>query len=271
VFTKEQLSAERRDYIQMYGSAMGLAIWEQEYNCSFNAAIIGGVFTAELAKLREEGRYAPCAYDPRYPVDTSIDIGVADLTVICWWQNVGTETRLIDVYASNSNGLEHYVQVIADKGFFYGTHFGCHDLANREFTSGTSRIDAARRLGLKWQLVPAIPKSDQIALGCQLMNRLVINSTLDLDTGNPVCEYAVDMLEQYHYRFDETRKVNSSQPVHDYSSHFCDAFMLYAVAKAKDTGFARPSGAPIMHDDRQYGRLSDIMRASSATSKSLWG
>jgi hypothetical protein len=271
VFTAEQLKLERHAYVQEHGVAMGEALFFQEYYASWDAATVGGVFTAELAKLRKDNRYAPCPYDPRYPVDTSIDIGVADLTVLCWWQNVGSETRLIDVYASNNHGLEHYVQVLADKNYVYGTHFGCHDLANREFTSGTSRIDAARRLGLKWQLVPAIPKNDQIALGCQLMNRLIINSTPDLDTGDAVCGYAMEALTQYQYKYDEIRKISSDKPLHDWSSHFCDAYLLYAVAKAKDTGFARPTGTPILQQDRPYPRMSAIMARNNNRPAGLWG
>jgi hypothetical protein len=274
VFTAAQLKLERHKYIQTHGVAMGNALFASEYEASFDAAIIGGVFTAELAKLRADARYGPCGYDPRYPVDTSCDVGVADDTVFCFWQNVGTETRLIDVYSSNDNGLQHYVQMLADKGYVYGTHYCPHDGAVREFGLGISRIEQAARLGLKWSLVPAAAKNDQIALGCQLMNRLIVNSTPDLDTGEGACEYAMEMLTQYHYKWDETRKVSSNQPVHDYSSHFCDAFMLYAVAKAKDTGFARPAGNQILMQS-EYStdrmRVSDIMRARSATKTSLWG
>lgn len=271
VFTSAQLKAERHAYVQEHGVAMGESLFFQEYYASWDAATVGGVFTQELALLNKEGRYGPCAYDPRYPVDTSVDLGISDQTVYLFWQNVGAETRLIDVYASNDNGLEHYVKMLADKKYVYGTHYAPHDAQHRELISGTSRTSQAARMGLIWQIVPALAKTDQIALGCQLMNRLVINNTPDLDTGEPVCEYAMECLGQYQFAYDEIRKISSNKPVHDWSSHLCDAFMLYAVAKAKDTGFARPSGNQMLSADVQYPRLSAIMAQRNKPTASMWG
>jgi hypothetical protein len=200
-------------------------------------------------------------------------LGISDTSCYLFFQDVGTETRLIDVYASNDNGLEHYVQMLADKGYNYsgGTHWAPHDANHRELISGTSRQSQAARLGLKWQVVPAISKTDQIALACQLINRLVVNSTIDLDTGEAKCQYAMDMMDQYHYKFDSVRKINSNAPAHDFSSHFCDALMLYAVAKAGSTGFARPTNTPILQQDRPYPRMSAIMARNNNRPAGLWG
>jgi phage terminase large subunit len=270
-FTKEQLKEERHDYIQMYGSAQGNSLFAQEYMASWEASNLGAVFGAEITKLKADGRYGLCAYDPRYLVDTSCDLGISDATTYLFFQNVGTETRLIDVYEASDNGLEHYVQMLADKKYRYGSHFAPHDAQHRELISGTSRLSQAARLGLKWQVVPAIPKQDQIALGCQLMNRLVINRTPDLDTGEPACAYALEALSHYQFKYDSVRKIMSKTPIHDWSSHLADAFMLYAVAKAKDVGFARAENNPLHTDDRQYGRLSSIMASRSKPTSSMWG
>ena len=167
---------------------------------------MGGVWTAELAKLKASGRYGPCGYDPRYPVDTSWDLGVADDTVICFWQNVGTETRLIDVYKSNANGLEHYVKVLADKGYLYGEHFGPHDIANREWGTGTSRLEQAARLGLHFKRVPNTPKNDQLSLGAQLINRMIINNTPDLDSGDPFFKHPFKCLRALLFTYLTARQ-----------------------------------------------------------------
>ena len=271
VFTKEQLSKARHGLLQEHGVAMGNALYEQEYLCSFSSARIGGVWTAELAKLKKDGRYGPCSYDPRYPVDTSWDLGVADDTVICFWQNVGSETRLIDVYKSNNHGLEHYVKVLADKGYFYGEHFGPHDVANRDWGTGTSRMEQAARLGLHFKRVPNTPKNDQLSLGSQLINRMIINNTPDLDSGESICGYALECFEEYAFEYDEARKVSSTKPVHNWASHCCDSMMTYAVAKARDTGFARPQNAEIQQHGSTYPRVSAIMAQRSKPTTSMWG
>lgn len=271
VFTEEQLKEERHDYLQMYGTAQGRSLYQQEYEVSFEAANIGAVFGEELTKLKETGRYAPCAWDPRFPVMTSWDLGVADSTVILMAQAVGSEIRIIDVYEGTDNDLAHYAQVLSKKPYVFSKHLVPHDARNREFTSSTSRVDSAARLGMKWDVVPAIPKQDQIAMGCQLLNRCVINATPDLDTGIPACKYLLDMLEHYHFKYDPVRKITSTTPVHDFSSHAADALMLLGVALAKDTGFSAHSGGPIMQQEHQYPRVSAIIASRNKQTGSVWG
>jgi hypothetical protein len=271
VFTAAQLKAERHAYVQEHGVAMGEALWKQEYLADWNAARIGGVWTAELAKLKSSGRYGPCQYDPRYPVDTSWDLGVRDPTVVLFWQNVGTETRLIDIHESTDNGLEHYAQMLSDRGYYYGEHWGPHDIANREWGTGTSRMEQAARLGINFKRVPNTPKDDQLSLGAQLINRLIINSTADLDSGEAMCDRAIECFEEYHYEYDEVRKVASNKPVHNWASHCCDAMMTYACAKARDTGFATPRVPDIKQHGSSYPRVSAIMAQRNKPSASLWG
>lgn len=271
VFTAAQLKAERHEYIQEHGVAMGNALFEQEYLASWDAAVIGGVWTAELSKLKKANRFGPCAYDPRYPVDTSWDLGVGDPTCILFWQNVGSETRLIDAYQSNDTGLEHYASVLADRGYFYGDHWGPHDIQNREWGTGTSRMDQAARLGVKFKRVPNTPKNDQLSMGSQLIGRMIINNTPDLDSGEAACGYALECFEEYHFKYDEVKKITSTTPVHNWASHMCDAMMTYACAKARDTGFARPSQPEINQHSSTMPRLSAIMARNGRQSGGLWG
>jgi hypothetical protein len=271
VFTAAQLKAERHAYVQEHGVAMGEALFFQEYYASWDAAIVGGVWTAELAKLKKAGRYAPCQYDPRYPVATAWDLGVADPTCILFMQEVGSEVRLIDYYESNNTGLEHYVKVLQDKGYLYSVHIGPHDIANREWGTGTSRIEQAARLGLHFKRANNTPKSDQIALGSQLINRMVINSSVNLDTGDEACARPLECFEQYHFEYDELNKVASGRPKHDWSSHMCDALMTYAIYNARNVSFARPSESVVPRLDPVMPRLSSIMAQRNRPSGAIWG
>lgn len=271
VFSAEQLKEERHTYIQEHGTTMGNALFSQEYEASFEAAIVGAVWGAEITKLKQSGRLAPCGYDPRYPVHTAWDLGVRDFTIILYFQSVGNEERLIDITAATDLGLDSYAKILAEKGYYYGNHWGPHDIQNREWGTGTSRMDQAARLGLHFKRVSNTPKDDQIALGAQLMNRLVINNTEDLDSGEPVCGYALEALTNYRFKFDVTRKISSSTPVHDWTSHVADAFMTYACAKARDIGFQRPQNILQQHSDTPMPRLSAIMARMNKPTGSMWG
>jgi phage terminase large subunit len=54
--TPEQLEESQAEYIALYGEDLGRAQFEQEYECSFNAAILGAFYAREMVAVRKEGR-----------------------------------------------------------------------------------------------------------------------------------------------------------------------------------------------------------------------
>jgi hypothetical protein len=78
-------------------------------------------------------------------VNTAWDIGVGDNTSIWFYQKIGDEIHLIDYYENSGEGLEHYANVIKDKGYDYGRHYAPHDIDNRDFSGkGKTRREMAR-------------------------------------------------------------------------------------------------------------------------------
>lgn len=267
IFTAMQLALERKVYIDLYGSALGNALFEQEYLSSWDAAIIGSVFGQELRELRATGRARPLVYDPRYPVDTSWDIGVGDTNVILFWQTVGNLERLIDWYSSTDTGIEHYAEILAKKRYFYGEHIGPHDVQNREWgTNGVGRMATAKTLGLHFKRVPRFDKGDSITSGARLIRMMEIN-VADHIVDDPMddCAFVLEALEQYHFVFDREKKVMSRNPDHDWSSHYNDAMMTKALWNDMSKSAGRGGRHSIQgqgqqqvlqHDSR---RLRDIM------------
>ena len=60
--------------------------YAQEYECSFEAAVRGAYFARELNQAEADGRIASVPHDPRLPVHTAWDLGIADSTVIWFIQ-----------------------------------------------------------------------------------------------------------------------------------------------------------------------------------------
>lgn len=279
IFTAMQLAKERRDYISLYGAALGNALFEQEYLSSWDAAIIGAVFGAELKQLKEEGRAYPMVYDPRYPVDTSWDIGVGDTNVILFWQTVGNIERLFDWYASSDTGIESYAELLASKRYFYRNHDGPHDIINKEWgTNGVGRMATAKRFGIHFNRVPKFGKGDSIAAGARLIRRMEINIA-DRIVEDPMedCAFILDALEQYHFKFDRERKIMSKEPDHDWTSHYSDALMTRALAnEIAPTSHARGGKAPLQGRASEQIEQYDGRRLSSLFPKSngprgAWG
>ena len=75
---------------------------------------------------------------------------------------VGKERRLIDYYEASGAGLDHYAKVLEEKKYVYGDHYFPHDVAQRELSTGHSRADTLRGLGIEPTIVPQSNVKDGI-------------------------------------------------------------------------------------------------------------
>lgn len=276
VFSPMALALERQLYKKQFGATIGTSLFEQEYLSSWDAAVVGAVFGEELRRLEAEGRALPLRYDRRFPVDTSWDIGVGDNTVILFWQTVGNVERLIDWYSATDIGLEHYVDVLKDKPYLYGTHIGPHDINVREWgMNGVSRKSQARRLGVKFTAMPNTPKNTSIALSSQLIDRMEINiSDTRVDDPYDDCTFILEALKSYRFGYDREKRILSKVPVHDWTSHYADALATKALHAGTSTSAARyanPSDA--LYDDQKFQnvRLGDLLTYGNQRIRSAWG
>ncbi len=221
----EELTAARLD--------MTADEYAQEYECSFEAAVKGSIYAAELAKARESGRVCSVPYDPILPVDTDWDLGVGDATSIIFSQSLKSgEVRIIDYYEASGEGLPHYAQVLSAKGYVYGKHWAPHDIQVRELGSGRSRLETAQTLGIRFVVGPNVPIEDGIHAGRMLMPKC----WFDAVKCAPLLEGLLHYRRDYNRRLDEFKAV----PVHDWASHPADAWRYLAVRQRPPADAARP-------------------------------
>src|SRR3546814_13887665 len=69
-----------------------------EFECSFDAAIMGAYYGKLLAAAERQGQIGAVPWEPALPVHTAWDLGIGDSTAIWFCQRAGRETRLIDYY-----------------------------------------------------------------------------------------------------------------------------------------------------------------------------
>jgi phage terminase large subunit len=225
VFTPEQLEAERRAYIAEHGEAEGAALFQQEYMVSYDAAVIGSYFGAEIAKAKAEGRITRVAYDPAVRVETWWDLGVGDSTAIWFVQHVHHEIRVIDHYEMTGEGLAHYAKVLERKPYVYSRHIAPHDISVRELGSGKSRLEMARELGIRFEIAPKLSVDD----GINAVRMALPRCWFDADK----CDKGLEALKMYRKDYDEKLKVFRDRPRHDWASHTADAFRYGCVARSE--------------------------------------
>lgn len=225
VFTKDQLERELREYQHDYGEDEGRALFDQEYYCSFEAALIGSYYGSYLSRAAKAGRIGNIPIDRAVPVHTAWDLGVSDSTAVWFIQCVGKERRLIDYHEASGVGLDEYARVLAQKqhdfGWVYGNHYFPHDIEHRELgNSGLSRVDTLRGLGIKAQVVPAHNVNDGINAVRRMLDATWVDETH--------CERGLNALRNYRRAWDEKLKMFRDAPLHDWASHGADAIRTFA-------------------------------------------
>jgi len=220
-----ELNEALTEYRTLYGEDAGQAMFDQELMCSFNAAILGAMFAFEMAAVRKEDRVIECEAIEGQPVHRAWDIGVTDDTAIFWWQMQGGQVVILDCYSASGQGLEHFVEVIerkrAEHGWIDGTDWVPHDAKVKEWGSGKTRVETMSQLGLSPMLVTWSTMQDGINAA---------RRTLPLCIFHPRCEPALAALEQYRREWDDELKAFRLTPLHDWTSHFADAFRYLAQA-----------------------------------------
>lgn len=203
-------------------SQMGESKYKQEFECDWIANIEGTIFGKLVKEAEDKGRLTKIDYDPSIPVNTVWDLGVGDSTSIIFYQQLGNTIQIIDYYENNREGLPHYAKIVKEKDYIYENHYAPHDIEVTEFSLGKTRREVAYQLGINFRILPKLPLEDGIHAAKMILPRCYF----DLDS----CQHLVDALRHYHRRYNEKMRMFSNKPVHDWSSHACDAFRYMAIA-----------------------------------------
>ena len=214
--------------------------YEQEYECSFDAAIIGAVYAKEL-KLHKD-KVISLPYDGSTLVHTAWDIGIGDPTSIWFYQLVGHEVRLIDFFEDSSEAAPYYASILKSKGYRYDTAWLPHDAFNKQSATGLSFAEALRDTGLKVEMVQKLPLADGVNAAKMLFPRCYFDAKK--------CQAGLEALQGYHWDYNDRMDQIKSTPVHDWTSHAADAFRYMALAVKRPIS-QRPT-QPLVYPKRNY-------------------
>ena len=207
--------------------------YEQEMECSFDAAVKGSIFGQQIAEAKAAGRITHVAYNPMLPVHTGWDLGHDDATAIWFCQLVGMEIRIIDYYEASGAGLDHYADVLEKRGYRYGRHYLPHDVEVVELGTNKSRKSVLRSYGVRSVTVPRHNPEDGIAAVRAILPRCWFDE--------PRTGEGLDRLALYRRDWDDRQQTFRQKPKHDWTSHGADAFRTLVMGLKRE-----PPGA---HDD----------------------
>ena len=197
--------------------------YAQEFECSFEAAIVGAYWGKEMADAEREGRIGDVSIIPGLPVHKAWDIGIDDPMAIWCFQVGPGAVNVVDYYENSGYGFDHYWEWNKDRGYS-GIDWVPHDAKVKEVGApgGRTRIESMIRLGFKPRLAPEAKKIDGINAA-----RLTIPKCRFDELR---CAQGLECLRQYRADYDQLARVFRKEPKHDWTSHGADAFRYLAMS-----------------------------------------
>ena len=197
----------------------------QEYECSFEAAILGAIWGTEMRKLTEDGRITMVDNQIEVRTHTAWDLGHTDDTAIWWYQVIANEIHIVDFFALSGGTIEEFVAKIKEKPYNYGKHYLPHDAKARTLASGGKSVieQMATHLGINnLAIVPSLSVQD----GIQAVRMALPKCWFDAEK----CADGIEALRQYQREYDEDKKAFRQTPKHDWTSHPADAMRMLAIS-----------------------------------------
>lgn len=207
---------------------MSLEEFQQELYCSFESVVKGAVYAEELRLARTELRIGALPYHREVPVHTVWDIGVGPALAVGFFQAVSGKVHMIDYWqGSESEGIDDAVRIVQRKPYTYGKHLAPHDINHRESTTGKSRLDYARGLGLSFSVLSPNNPDDGIQAAKFMFSRLLVDEEK--------CVQWLDAISEYRREWDDRRGMYKEVPYHNWTSHAADVLRYAAISESRMT------------------------------------
>lgn len=237
----EQIEEAKREYVSLYGEDAAEALIQQEYWCSFEAAILGAYYGREMVNVDAAKRITSVDPWPGVKMHTAWDLGASrggDTMSIWFFQVVPTDTgkeaiRVCKYHSGSGYSIKHYANEVVkpflkEWGCEKGTDWVPHDARVPEMTSSGKdgkaklRIEVMIEEGLNPKIVTNHHVADGISAVRQIMPRVYFDEHR--------CETGIECLRQYQREWDDDLKKFKDGPLNNWAAHGADAFRYLAVA-----------------------------------------
>jgi hypothetical protein len=210
--------------------------YNQEYECSFDAAIRGSFYGKQINTMGS--RLGSWPFTPGHKVHTCWDLGFTDDTVIWFFQVIHSRPIFFDCYAASGQKLSVYVDALhsarenygklcpPDQPFEFGEFYLPHDARAHSLQTGKSMQEDLLKHDVRARIVPELSVQDGIQATRKLLDVCCIDETK--------CFVGVEALRQYQREWDEDKKTFRQKPRHDWTSHYADGLRMGAIGYRED-------------------------------------
>ena len=248
--TAEDLAEALEEYQGVHGIDVGLALFEQEYLCSFAGAMVGAYFGSEIAAAERDGRIRDVPISESHPVHCVMDLGKTANNPVWLFQVIGSQLRIVDFYRPQSDDLDDWCVDLRERGF-NGDTYVPHDIMVTEWGSKKTRRDRLVEKKMNPRRIAKVSVADGLQAGRMAINAAVFDRTKTEEIG-------IEGLKSYRREWDDEMKTFRDNPVKDWAEHIGSAWRYLGLAwrevkppkpkevKPKDLVYtARPDGSVI--------------------------
>ncbi|MGA0208087.1 MAG: hypothetical protein ACO3LT_09895 [Ilumatobacteraceae bacterium] len=208
---------------------------------AFESSTRGAIYARHIAQARAEGRILDFEYEPGLPVVCSWDLGVSDYTSIWALQFVGREIHWLDWYEASGESVSHFAGVMREWDRKYNNiamHYLPHDAGYRD-KNATTYVQHLAEAGIT--NITVVPRTPDIWMGINTLRDLLKRSLFHkTNCGTPRIDIlgdehlsGIDCLEAYRTKAVDAAGRITEQPIHDESSHSCDAARTISEAYSR--------------------------------------
>lgn len=228
--------------------------YEQEFECSFTAAVRGAVWADVLSEYEHLQRL-DLPRDDELQVQIAMDIGSRDAAAAWVWQETPAGADMLFYHEKTGSDPTYWDQ--------WFRKMGCgpehvkrlwlpHDAVAKTFATQRTTVEQFLQFGYKVDAVPRLSKAD----GLQAARLMVPHTRFSAATSEGLAA-----LYSYKYTWDSKNRVFSRDTEHTWASHGSDAFRYYALV-AKRSGVKasapRPKPAEVTQLKPVVWRLDDL-------------
>lgn len=212
------------------------AEYQQEFECSFEAALKGSYYGEHITRLDALGKLRDTVpYDGTEPVSLAMDIGYNDAAAIWFWQVVDGEVRFIDYWEETGWDADEVAEMLSLKPYDYEAWWVPHDALHRTFQSKKSVYDTFREMDAPVRKAPDPDKGNRVFHGIDAVRKTLRTYPVTFDKVS--CARGIEALRNYSREWNTKNGQFNDSPSHDRWSHGADAFR-YACLSINPTTIA---------------------------------
>jgi hypothetical protein len=184
----------------------------------FEAPIEGAIYGLLVAALRDAGGVYDFEWDRAFPVFCAFDIGFSDSTAVWFFQIRGNCFDFVHYVERRHHSAAAMMNVIRETGIPVAAYLLPHDCLSKNAATGTDYITALRDAGAKD--VRVVLRTLDAWLGINAARDAIPRCRFS----EAHCKEGLLALESYHTAAASDDGRETTEPVHDWSSHGADAF-----------------------------------------------